>query len=758
VKRPLYLVLGGLLGLAGCTGCSNGLDPAAPDPAGPEAFPQSEASAGGELDEAPAEPPPEPPPPPPPPPLNTFSQGWTTKLNFKGFSGDRLGVAVAPWGDSVVLTEKTLTVYDRASGELLASTPLAGWTCLPGALAFQDDGSLVLVSSEGIERLRFPARSWERLVELGGVDDARIRGPHVVVRRGATLQVYALPATEPLATLELPAEPTAYDVAPDGAAVAASFAERGLVLYTLPAGEAHELSDAPKIERLGFGRGRLLVGVDKDRLVPWSLETLEPNPLAYEAGWTVKGTVRELSDGRVLVGKTIFPAQPMPPEPRWAKGTRGQALTSGGLTKFVSLRPDGRAVVILSHFELICLSEAGPDPARPFEVRELGGLPPPPPGRTAQRPDPGERERLRAEARDAFFDGHEPPEWSFSAWNNSFLAPDERSEAVDAFFVRLSWAAVGGEFDLFGDEEVSFRLSTGSTTRTLHWVVLDLSDRALSDYVADDAGWLELPPKAQLELELEVYDVDVTGLEHITGLVEPYALDTGRLTPEVQSVELPLKPISARLDGAGLELEFLRAPRRDAKDADSVAAVRSALGALLPLEPTDRAAARALAEALPAAIEGALERAGTSTHTHTRRALPQLAELAYALQPLAARYGAADAVPLREALDACNAWIAEHTILDPELQASCEALAAFELQAPLTLEQLDALVDAALRIEPDNELAQRQPLGAFHQPLEALLKAAKAARPGLEADLEPRVRAAWAPFAERLAAELEPPD
>ena len=54
----------------------------------------------------------------------------------------------------------------------------------------------------------------------------------------------------------------------------------------------------------------------------------------------------------------------------------------------------------------------------------------------------------------------------------------------------------------------------------------------------------------------------------------------------------------------------------------------------------------------------------------------------------------------------CNAWIAETTILDPELKASCDALAAIELQAPLTPEQVET---AAVRYYSPMLCPQKSP-------------------------------------------------
>lgn len=677
---------------------------------------------------------------------------WKARLELGSFSGDSLGLCVAPWGDVVVVNKKALQLRERSTGELLASSPLLGLTCLDGAAEFQADGSLIVVSREGIERVRFPERTWERRVELDGASSAILRGGVALVGSGRTFRVFRLPEGEPLATLELPAEPEACDVAPDGSAVAASFSEHGLVLYPLPAGEPQTLSPAP-VDHLGFGHGQLLAATKRNVLVPWSVETRQPNPLGYDSTWTSKGRIRELPDGSFLVGRWIFPARPAPAKRRWEKGTGGEELPE--VRSNLSVRADGHALVGLSMFDVVYLDLGGEDPPRPFELSELGGWPPAPPGRKPLEAVSDDlRAQKRAEAREAF-ETAGFPERDFSAWNGSFLDPKERPESPHAYFVRLAEADVGGEWDMFGDEEVLFELKVGNARRRLHWVQLDLSGTTLSHYVAKRAGWLELPPEPRLRLQLEAYDVDVTGREHITGMVEPYALDTDALTPDVTKVEVPLTEVSETLGGGDLVLEFVRAPRRDAKDDDSKATVREALGKLPALDPIDRAAARRLATWLPSAIEDALQRAETSTHTRVRRVLPRLAALAHRVRPLAAAYGAADVAPLQAALDACNAWIAEATVLDPELKASCDALAAIQLDAPLTAARLDALTEAALRIVPDNELAPRQPLGPFHRPVDDLLEAIKAAQPGLDPEVEPTLRQAWAELVEALEAELD---
>ena len=73
----------------------------------------------------------------------------------------------------------------------------------------------------------------------------------------------------------------------------------------------------------------------------------------------------------------------------------------------------------------------------------------------------------------------------------------------------------------------------------------------------------------------------------------------------------------------------------------------------------------------------------------------------------------------------------------------------------LTREQLDALIDAALRVQVDNELAPRRPLGAFLDPLDALLEVAKLAYAGVDPQVGVALQAGWRELVEAVRAEVE---
>ncbi|MCA8922855.1 MAG: hypothetical protein KDD82_13660, partial [Planctomycetes bacterium] len=572
--------------LALCTGCEVSFhdEPALEPETAPDPEPSvrvGDSHARGAAREPEADPTPEP---NPPPPLHSFTQRWQVPFSAWGTRG----AAVAPWGDVAVLTRDELRLYGRESGQLLAESPLLGLGVLSDAFAFQPDGSLVLVSDEGIERVSFPSRTWERLVEVAGARAARVQGAHVAVLQGPRhVAVYALPATEPVHAFEAAHEVEHLALSPDGGAVALGCGKQGVFVRDLASGVERRLSLEGGKGPLGFGVGRLFACTRQWQLVPWDLASDREHPSGYALGvFLAQGSLYELPDGRVLCGNTVYPAEPAAVgATSYDSGTEGLALPLER-PDVVAPRPDGRAVCGLSHWKLGYASVDLADPERPFALAELVGDPPPPPGREAgERISASARAAARAKARAEFREGLGALEVSaFVPGKHSFLPPDELPTSPNTAFVRLTGAGIGGNFDSWGDEEVVFQIAANGATRTLDFVKLGLSNEKVKVYEPEHAPWIELPEAAELRIDLDVFDADLTGREHMTSIKQPLTLRAADFKPEPTARTLELRPI-IDLDDVWISIEFVAAPRRDARDAASVAAVRSAFGPLLALEP-----------------------------------------------------------------------------------------------------------------------------------------------------------------------------
>lgn len=701
-------------------------------------------------DPRPAPKPPAPPPEPPPPELPAFALRW--KVETREWGGS---VAIAPWGDVARVSDETLTLHARETGERIARSPLDQLKCLPGGAAFQEDGSLVIVSEEAIDRVTFPARTWERVTALEKPGRALVGQGWVLIARGRALTLHGLPGGERRAELVLEDDPEALAVSPSGEWLA--WSPRGKPGFELRelGGDARWRLGTKKTGALAFGRARLLVGYDPWELVAWDLATRRELPGSYSVGDC--RVLRELPDGRPLSsGSSSLILHPPAPEakPSSWRGTKGVSLPLR-VSMFLELavRADGAEIAGLDGKELACLALPGPDPPRPFELAALRGVSPPPPGRVVPRPSDDERAAARKAARTEFRErlaGPEPP--LLPRGGESFLGPDERPAAAEAWFVRLARAALGGEFDPWGNEEVVASVSLDGQTRTLAEAVLDLEDGELLTWEPDD-GWLELRAGPG-RLDLSVYDLDLTGRELVSALVRPVDLVASGFGPEPRREKLGLRRIRSIREAPWIELEWLRAPRRDARDADSAGVVGTAFGRLLELSPDSPPAARALSEWLGPAARDAMSTAGRSTHTHVRRVLPALARSGRELAHLAAQVGAADPALLDGLRARFAEWFEGRDLSDPVLHDSGQAAIAVELRAPLEVERLDALIDALLQVQADGELDPRRPLGAFPAPLTELLEGARQARLGAAPGAADRLREGWAAMCEALRKEL----
>lgn len=701
-------------------------------------------------DPLPAPEPPATPPEPPRPELPAFALRW--KVETREWGGS---VAIAPWGDVARVSDDALTLHARETGERIARSTLDGLKCLPGGAAFQADGSLVIVSEEAIDRVTFPARTWERVTTLENPGRALVGQGWVLICKGRALTLHGLPDGERRAELLLEEDPEAVAVSPSGEWLA--WSPRGKPGFELRelGGDAFWRLGTKKTGALAFGTSRLLVGNDPWELVAWDLTTRRELPGRYSVGDL--RVLQELPDGRPLASGspnlTLYPPAPEADPAAW-RGTQGVSLPlRASLFLQLAVRTDGAEIAGIDGRELTCLALPGPDPSRPYELAELRGVSPPPPGRVLQRPSDEARAAARKAARTEFREllaGDEPP--ALPRGGETFLGPEERPAATDAWFVRLASAGLGGEFDLWGDEEVVASVSLDGQSRTLAEAVLDLEDGELLTWEPED-GWLELRAEPA-RLDLSVYDLDLTGRELVSALVKPVDLVASGFGPEPRRERLRMRRIRSIAEAPWVELEWLRAPRRDARDAESAREVAKAFGRLLELAPNSPPAARALSEWLGPAARDAMSIARHSTHTRLRRALPALASSGRELAHLAAQVGAADPALLQGLRARFAAWFEGRDLSDPPLQASGQAAIAVELRAPLGVEQLDVLIDALLQVQADGELDPRRPLGAFPAPLTELLEAARQARLGAAPGAATRLREGWSTLCEALRKEL----
>ncbi len=347
-------------------------------------------------------------------------------------------------------------------------------------------------------------------------------------------------------------------------------------------------------------------------------------------------------------------------------------------------------------------------------------------------------------------------------------------EGAEAWFVRLRAARIGGDFDSAAAEEVHVFAELGGVERTLAAAVIELGDE-LGDHAFPDAPWLELPAPAGQALALSVREEDVTNWEDMADAAEPLTLAPaafGAGSPRPARVALEAiegsrwsffggtRKIS--LPGGALELELVRAPRRDARDAELRAAVREAFGAL-PGRPRPRTAADAVRVEVwvrDAAI-AAMRTARRSLHTRLRAELPALAREAYQLAGLARAVGraAVDSEPLRARLRRLAA-AARRAQADPSLAA--HATRAAELaRRPLPDELGDEALDALEALQADLEPVRQavRDATAPEAPGHLLRKHAEALAGELRAILagyaaRPELARAWETFAGRVEAAL----
>jgi len=303
-----------------------------------------------------------------------------------------------------------------------------------------------------------------------------------------------------------------------------------------------------------------------------------------------------------------------------------------------------------------------------------------------------------------------------------FAAGD--SSAGEAYFVRLRAAEIGGNFDSAGAEEVHVFVAMGAEERLLAQRSLDL-ENTLQTYAFDDEAYVELRAGDPIVFDLDVRDADLTEWETIAGAQEP-----ARLSPDAFGGEqgAPLRVALAtirgsswsffgtrtfKIEGASLLLELRRAPRRDALDDATRAAVAEALGAVAGPAPDDAADAARLEALLRRGAVAAMDTARRSTHTGMRRRLPPLAQEAYDLADVARQVAQAptDPAPLRAALRELADALArcagqagpDEAATATALRETAAAARAIALPDRIGRETLDQLRAAQERLDRERE-------------------------------------------------------
>ena len=202
------------------------------------------------------------------------------------------------------------------------------------------------------------------------------------------------------------------------------------------------------------------------------------------------------------------------------------------------------------------------------------------------------------------------------------------------------------------------------------------------------------------------------------------------------------------ITGPSVEVEWVRAPRRDAADPTSRRAVLAALGSLLTAElPADAAASATAADELLAAARQAAADAGRSTHTHLRAVLTALAAQTHAVGVLAARVGAAAPERLNARIEA----VAKHLHTEVESHA---ALAALRFDAPPSRAELEALLALAVAVEVDGQGRHHVGLGTF--PLEDLQEHVALALTGVGPAAHTRLAESWEALRAAVRAAASP--
>lgn len=305
--------------------------------------------------------------------------------------------------------------------------------------------------------------------------------------------------------------------------------------------------------------------------------------------------------------------------------------------------------------------------------------------------------------------------------NTPSSAPAVAPVSSQAYFIRLASLTIGGDFDGQGDEEVQVIVKANGESRRLFGSrTLQLPDEALRTFDFADGRLVEIPAFPRLSLDLEAFDVDVTGSEVICGGTVEVGLDAygeegapGRATVDLGTIRgisqtALVVQKSFTIPGATCALALVRAPRRDAPDEASRALTAELFGpALAARAPSTSAEADALRSALRPALDAAQTRAEASTHTHVRASIPRLVDAAEPLLRALDDAAGPSAKELQESLALLREALAKVT---PQERAGREALFA----------DVQAIVDAG-------------PPAAEAGPLQAAASKVAAAKAALEA-------------------------
>ncbi len=211
------------------------------------------------------------------------------------------------------------------------------------------------------------------------------------------------------------------------------------------------------------------------------------------------------------------------------------------------------------------------------------------------------------------------------------LVPTGAASGDEALFVRLAGIELAGDHDGWIDrEEVAVFLETGSRVAKVFDGQASLEDDGLTELDARSV-WIELPATDRFDVYVSAHELSGFTWRLLTSMETPVEVvrDPER-TEAIAERKFDLRPI-ARADGgepitgATVTLHALWVPRRD-RDGTSQKVIAGLFADLLREEGPPKG--RALATLLRGVDGEARGAAAGSTHTHLRRVIPELRELA----------------------------------------------------------------------------------------------------------------------------------